>query len=191
MLRAKVLIISLFVMLFASYITCFSEESIFEDEDIYRMALPPPNATGTTVPGTKWCGPGNTAANYNDLGKHRDTDTCCREHDHCEMIIEPTASLHGITNSGMFPIMKCSCEQKFINCLQAVNSMVSNTLGHIYFGATKQCVEYGFPIVNCKQYMEGTFRKRCIRYKINKKRPQIWQLYDIPFYTTSSVNKPK
>uniref|UniRef100_A0A1I8NWJ7 Phospholipase A2 n=1 Tax=Stomoxys calcitrans TaxID=35570 RepID=A0A1I8NWJ7_STOCA len=189
--QTKFLQIFIHLALLVSCITCFSEESIFEDEDIYRLALPPVNAsTGTTVPGTKWCGPGNTAANYNDLGRHRDTDTCCRDHDHCDDIIEATTSLYGISNTGMFPILKCSCEQKFLNCLQAVNSAISNTLGHIYFGATKQCLGQGHPIVSCKQYMEGTFRKRCIRYKIDVNRPLIWQLYDIPFYTTNS-NKPK
>lgn len=86
--------------------------------------------------------------------------------------------------------MKCTCEQKFINCLQAVNSMVSNTLGYIYFGATKQCMALGHPIVNCKTYMDGTFRRRCIRYKIDKTKPKIWQLYDMPFYTTNA-KKPK
>lgn len=100
-------LLHIFVYLAALFMGCinaFSEESIFEDEDIYRIALPPTNITGTTVPGTKWCGPGNTASSYNDLGKHRDTDFCCRDHDHCEEIVEPTTSLHGIHNSGMFPM---------------------------------------------------------------------------------------
>ncbi|XP_075169876.1 secretory Phospholipase A2 [Haematobia irritans] len=178
--------VALFLGLLTTCVYGFSEESIFEDEDIYRLALPPANtSTGTTVPGTKWCGPGNTASHFNDLGKHSSTDSCCREHDHCETIIEGSNSLFGISNTGMFPIMKCSCEQTFLNCLQAVNSAISNTLGHIYFGATHRCVAFGHPIVSCKKYMEGTFRKRCIRYKIDVHKPPVWQLYDIPFYTTN------
>lgn len=36
--------------------------------------------------GTKWCGPGNTASGYDDLGSHSDVDACCRDHDHCDNI---------------------------------------------------------------------------------------------------------
>lgn len=87
----------------------------------------------------------------------------------------------------VFPCrLKCSCEQKFINCLQAVNSVISNTLGHIYYSARGKCLALGHPIMSCKQYQEGTFRKRCIRYNIDKRRSQVWQLYDMPFYTTVS-----
>jgi len=31
-----------------------------------------------TVPGTKWCGPGNIATSYDDLGTEREVDMCCR-----------------------------------------------------------------------------------------------------------------
>lgn len=76
------------------------------------MALPPANTTGMTAPGTKWCGPGNTAANYNDLGKHRDTDMCCREHDHCEDIVESQQMLHGVFNTDWFPMQVLKAFQK-------------------------------------------------------------------------------
>jgi len=83
----------------------FSDEAIFEDEDIYNQALPPVPHTGLTVPGTKWCGPGNTADNYEDLGRERETDKCCRAHDHCEEIIESHSSLHGLpNNTDWFPM---------------------------------------------------------------------------------------
>lgn len=84
--------------------------------------------------------------------------------------------------------LKCSCEQKFINCLQAVNNMISNALGHVYYGARKICLAEGHPIKSCKQYQESTFGNRCIRYNIDKKKPKKWQFYDMPYYST---NKPK
>lgn len=83
----------------------FGDEAIFEDEDIYNQALPPVEHTGLTVPGTKWCGPGNTAANYDDLGRERETDKCCREHDHCDDIMEAHSSIHGLpNNTDWFPM---------------------------------------------------------------------------------------
>lgn len=33
--------------------------------------------------GTKWCGPGTSAKNYDDLGPAKAEDSCCRTHDHC------------------------------------------------------------------------------------------------------------
>ncbi|XP_037713191.1 phospholipase A2 [Drosophila subpulchrella] len=178
-------------MLRGAFVSCllaiawaFGDEAIFEDEDIYTQALPPVPQTGITVPGTKWCGPGNTAANFEDLGRERETDKCCRAHDHCDEIIEPHAVLHRLpANTDWFPILKCTCEQQFINCLQAVNSLTSNTLGRIYYGSRSKCFDNGYPTIECKQYQEGTFRKRCIRYKVDKTKAKVWQFYDMPFFT--------
>lgn len=33
----------------------------------------------------RW-GPGNSAEDYDDLGKDEEVDKCCREHDHCDNI---------------------------------------------------------------------------------------------------------
>ena len=99
LLQIKILIL-ITMQLVASF-----EESIFEDEDIYRQALPPaPPHTGITAPGTKWCGPGNTSSNYDDLGTQRETDKCCRDHDHCDDILEPHTTLHGLNNTDIFPM---------------------------------------------------------------------------------------
>ena len=44
----------------------------------------PGGITGLSFPFTKWCGPGSTAQNFDDLGADSGTDICCREHDHCD-----------------------------------------------------------------------------------------------------------
>lgn len=52
--------------------------------------------------GTKWCGSGNIAENYEDLGEERDTDSCCREHDYCPDYIEAKGTKHGLTNTASY-----------------------------------------------------------------------------------------
>nr|P86780.1 RecName: Full=Phospholipase A2; AltName: Full=Phosphatidylcholine 2-acylhydrolase [Bunodosoma caissarum] len=37
----------------------------------------------TIMPGTLWCGKGNSAADYLQLGVWKDTAHCCRDHDGC------------------------------------------------------------------------------------------------------------
>ena len=54
-----------------------------------------------SFPNTKWCGPGNTALNYEDLGVDIDTDWCCREHDHCPLSLNPGRELFGLRNTNV------------------------------------------------------------------------------------------
>lgn len=82
--------------------------------------------------------------------------------------------------------MSCDCEQKFINCLQKVNSRVSNGMGSIYFAARSKCFAKGHPITSCSRYQSGTFSQRCIKYTVDASKDKIWQLYDTPYYTLSS-----
>lgn len=59
---------------------------------------------GITVPGTNWCGPGNIANNYDDLGSEVELDTCCRAHDNCQEKILPQEEGYGLSNEGLFPM---------------------------------------------------------------------------------------
>lgn len=52
----------------------------------------------TVFPGTKWCGKGNRAKNYDDLGEADDTDRCCRAHDKAPGGIKTGQTVHNITN---------------------------------------------------------------------------------------------
>lgn len=52
--------------------------------------------------GTKWCGSGNIAANFADLGSSEETDKCCREHDNCPDSIEAWKSKHNLTNNSFY-----------------------------------------------------------------------------------------
>jgi secretory phospholipase A2 len=57
-----------------------------------------------TFPGTKWCGPGNTASSYDDLGSDRETDICCRTHDFCPISVDPGQEQCGFKNEGYFTV---------------------------------------------------------------------------------------
>ncbi|KAH8023123.1 hypothetical protein HPB51_010907 [Rhipicephalus microplus] len=79
-------------------------------------------------PGTKWCGAGDVAKNYDDLGKASDTDRCCREHDHSQDNIPPFGTKHNITNYLPYTMTECTYDKQFFNCLQNVSSLASVTL---------------------------------------------------------------
>ncbi|XP_030558450.1 phospholipase A2 large subunit [Drosophila novamexicana] len=141
---------------------------------------------GITVPGTKWCGPGNTADNYNDLGSEVELDMCCRQHDHCEEKISPDTQKYGLTNDGFFPIFSCDCELAFRLCLNSLHNMESAALGRIYFSTTNVCFAYGPPIVSCQEQQWDHFMKRCLTYSEDVSQPGRWQFYDLAFYTHPS-----
>ncbi|KYN34683.1 LIM domain kinase 1 [Trachymyrmex septentrionalis] len=69
---------------------------------------------GLIYPGTKWCGPGNVASSYNDLGQHSVEDACCREHDHCSTTIAPQQCIHGISGGESRGTLICA------GCLNAI-----------------------------------------------------------------------
>ncbi|KAG8041036.1 hypothetical protein G9C98_002024 [Cotesia typhae] len=84
-------------------------------------------------PGTKWCGPGNVAQDNYDLGSDRKVDMCCRDHDLCEPKIRSGETKYGIKNDGKTPLLSCTCDEVFSNCLKAVNSWTSQIIENIYF----------------------------------------------------------
>lgn len=50
------------------------------DEDGGDRVSPPQERINLSVPGTRWCGPGNTADDYDHLGSFSAEDECCRAH---------------------------------------------------------------------------------------------------------------
>lgn len=73
------------------------ESNEFLDEDNSHSK----NGSRVIFPGTKWCGPGNTAEHDNDLGHFEETDKCCRAHDHCDGI-EAGGSKYGLVNNSPY-----------------------------------------------------------------------------------------
>ncbi|XP_070493324.1 phospholipase A2 hemilipin-like [Chironomus tepperi] len=97
-------------------------------------------------PGTLWCGPGNIAKNYSDLGRHSEEDKCCRAHDNCYPQIAPGECLKSICNKGSFTRLHCDCDEKFRRCLSSLNTDIGNTLGAAFFNTVQvTCFDYRRP----------------------------------------------
>nr|XP_021392458.1 group 3 secretory phospholipase A2 [Lonchura striata domestica] len=88
---------------------------------------------GWTLPGTLWCGAGNSAGNWSELGLFRGPDQCCREHDQCWAQITALQFNYGIRNYRLHTVSHCDCDARFRRCLLAVNDTVSNIIGVTFF----------------------------------------------------------
>ncbi|KAM8905468.1 uncharacterized protein proca1 [Spinachia spinachia] len=116
---------------------------------------------GFTYPGTLWCGAGNMADHYDQLGQFAKTDSCCRIHDHCPHVIHAFSSNYGHTNFKWHSICHCACDDALKDCLRKVNDTSSRVVGQAFFNVIgvpcfelayeDQCAErhwYGL----CKRY---------------------------------------
>ncbi|XP_070241935.1 group 3 secretory phospholipase A2 isoform X2 [Bos mutus] len=67
---------------------------------------------GWTMPGTLWCGVGDSAGNSTELGVFQGPDLCCQEHDHCPQTVSPFQYNYGIRNYRFHTISHCSCDAR-------------------------------------------------------------------------------
>ncbi|KAM9219591.1 group 3 secretory phospholipase A2 [Leptosomus discolor] len=88
---------------------------------------------GWTLPGTLWCGAGDSAGNASELGLFRGPDRCCREHDQCSAQIAALQFNYGIRNYRLHTVSHCDCDARFRQCLLALNDTVSNIIGVTFF----------------------------------------------------------
>ncbi|KAM9259613.1 LOW QUALITY PROTEIN: group 3 secretory phospholipase A2 [Cariama cristata] len=88
---------------------------------------------GWTLPGTLWCGAGDSAANASELGLFRGPDRCCREHDQCSAQITALQFNYGIRNYRLHTVSHCDCDARFRQCLLALNDTISNIIGVTFF----------------------------------------------------------
>ncbi|XP_044141697.1 protein PROCA1 [Bufo gargarizans] len=117
---------------------------------------------GFTYPGTLWCGAGNNAEKENDLGEHKETDACCRTHDHCEHVIHPFTSSYGYRNFLWHTISHCQCDRRFKDCLRRVNDTASRVVGQAFFNVIQvQCFEFTLQ----EQCVERHWYGWCKKYK--------------------------
>ncbi|KAF0303354.1 Phospholipase A2 [Amphibalanus amphitrite] len=131
-------------------------------------------------PGTKWCGDGDIAANYSDLGVFAETDKCCREHDHCPAWIPGfgTNETIGLHNPSPFTRCACECDQQLSQCLREVGSPVATAVGTMFDNILQvKCYRQDFPIVSCLRY-GGLFDRSCQEYELDETSDKIWEFFD-------------
>ncbi|XP_041584501.1 group 3 secretory phospholipase A2 isoform X1 [Vulpes lagopus] len=88
---------------------------------------------GWTIPGTLWCGVGDSAGNSSELGVFQGPDLCCQEHDHCPQHISPLQYNYGIRNYRFHTISHCDCDTRFRQCLQNQQDSISDIMGVAFF----------------------------------------------------------
>ncbi|XP_076346189.1 phospholipase A2-like [Tachypleus tridentatus] len=137
-------------------------------------------------PGTKWCGPGNTSEDFNDLGEKRETDICCRDHDTCDDFMKSGETKYGLTNNALTTRLNCQCDEDFKACLMKVNTQTSNAVGEFYFNiAQNKCYKMEHPQIKCLRW-GGLLQMSCQEYELDSSKPKIWQFFDAEEY-----RKPK
>ena len=106
----------------------------------------------TCFTGTKWCGLGDSARNYFDLGKRKDVDVCCRAHDHCPIRLKALRMGYGLINLSLYTKSHCDCDEDFKRCLRQANSKSAEMLANFYFNIMKvQCLREDVTFV-CREY---------------------------------------
>ncbi|XP_036415098.1 uncharacterized protein proca1 [Colossoma macropomum] len=119
------------------------------------------NKRGFTYPGTLWCGAGNIADDYDQLGEFTETDKCCRTHDHCPHVIHAFSSSYGYTNFKWHSISHCDCDNALKQCLREVNDTSSRVVGQAFFNVIEvPCFEFSFE----EQCVERHWYGVCKRY---------------------------
>lgn len=94
------------------------------------------------LPGTKWCGTGDIAENYHDLGDLPHIDRCCRTHDLCPIKVRAQQTRYNLTNYSLYTKSHCTCDMSLYHCLKSANHPTANLMGQIYFNLVRvPCIE--------------------------------------------------
>lgn len=113
-------------------------------------------------PGTKWCGKGDLAQCYDDLGDDQELDVCCRDHDCCPYMIPPFSSRFNMFNYRFHSLIHCDCDNRFRGCLRQSLSSTANMIGKIYFNILgSKC----FSFEEQEVCVERSWWGRCRKYE--------------------------
>ncbi|XP_066995686.2 group 3 secretory phospholipase A2 [Anabrus simplex] len=94
------------------------------------------------LPGTKWCGTGDIAKTYYDLGSNTELDKCCRSHDLCPVKVRAFESRYNLTNFSIYTKSHCDCDNMLYFCLKSAKNPTADILGNLYFNVIKvPCVD--------------------------------------------------
>ncbi|XP_003737123.1 uncharacterized protein LOC100908952 [Galendromus occidentalis] len=119
------------------------------------------------LPGTKWCGSGNHAKSFNELGASAKTDDCCREHDQCPYTLVSFQKRWGLRNRSFFTLSHCRCDERFRSCLKMARTSQSRFVGRMFFDLlSKQCFVFKKVRGCARLSWDGS---RCVRKKWTKR----------------------
>ncbi|XP_058444933.1 uncharacterized protein LOC131426315 [Malaya genurostris] len=94
------------------------------------------------IPGTKWCGTGDIADTYYDLGDDATMDRCCRTHDLCPLKVRAYQKRYNLSNNSIYTKSHCKCDDMLYDCLKKTNTSAAQVMGSIYFNLVQvPCVE--------------------------------------------------
>ncbi|TRY70345.1 hypothetical protein TCAL_02436, partial [Tigriopus californicus] len=115
------------------------------------------------MPGTNWCGRGSRADRFEDLGAFGAADRCCRQHDlECPAHIPPLGTKYGLYNWRVYPMLHCSCDNRFRSCLKMANTASADTVGRMFFNVIRtQC----FTLTQHPVCVERSWWGNCIQYE--------------------------
>lgn len=104
-------------------------------------------------------------------GEHVQTDTCCREHDHCPSTIPSFRHRFGILNYYPMHMSHCSCENRLYDCLWNVTSPVSVAVGRLYFNVFRPPCFQLVEVRACKKrsFSWKKFKFVCTEYGVQLK----------------------
>ncbi|CAF4800579.1 unnamed protein product [Pieris macdunnoughi] len=133
-------------------------------------------------PGTKWCGAGNIADGYDDLGPEAEADMCCRDHDNCADYIPAGETKHNLTNKAFYSRLACYCDLQFRHCLREAKTKTANKIGTVYFDLLgTECYKEDYLITGCKK-RGGWLNTKCVEYSFDDSSPPRHQWFDVPNY---------
>ncbi|XP_064474108.1 phospholipase A2-like [Ornithodoros turicata] len=140
---------------------------------------------GFVYPGTKWCGSGNRASNYDDLGEANTTDVCCRAHYMVNDTIKAFGKKNGIWNPKLHRMHSCVDDYNFYQCLLNDRSVTSEEYGQLYFDYLQpKCFVYAHPL-KCEKWGSYNFMKfrwDCLKYALDTSKEKKWQTFPPPHF---------
>ncbi|XP_057320179.1 uncharacterized protein LOC130664384 isoform X1 [Microplitis mediator] len=118
------------------------------------------------MPGTQWCGRGNRATKYTNLGGFGKADSCCRRHDTaCPFYIPAFETRYGLFNWGISTLMHCTCDERFRTCLKMARTSSANFIGRIFFNVVQTKCFVLKPQKVCKK---SSWWGKCEKYEYRK-----------------------
>ncbi|XP_076331620.1 uncharacterized protein LOC143236865 isoform X2 [Tachypleus tridentatus] len=118
----------------------FNNETLNSDANAALLelpVLPSWSLFSGILPGTRWCGTGNVAKQYEDLGRYSNVDTCCRAHDYCPIKVKGLRTGYSIFNWSFYTKSHCDCDRQFLKCLKSNRSRVADLMGNFFFNVLK------------------------------------------------------